>query len=98
MGFDEGLRCAVNWFIARESALAMRSVDAGPDVVGYEVDGSRMERFTAAETYVEDVPSRVDRGAGHRPARASASAGHRPVRRCVSADATRLLPTERTFR
>ena len=37
--------------------LAMRAVDAGYDVVGYEVDEGRVKRLLAAETYVEDVPS-----------------------------------------
>jgi UDP-N-acetyl-D-glucosamine dehydrogenase len=37
--------------------LAMRAVDAGHDVVGYEVDEGRVKRLLAAETYVEDVPS-----------------------------------------
>ena len=37
--------------------LAMRSVDAGHDVVGYEVDEGRVKRLLAAETYVEDVPN-----------------------------------------
>ncbi|MDQ3898633.1 MAG: nucleotide sugar dehydrogenase [Actinomycetota bacterium] len=37
--------------------LAMRAVDAGHAVVGYEVDQSRVKRLQAAETYVEDVPS-----------------------------------------
>jgi UDP-N-acetyl-D-glucosamine dehydrogenase len=36
--------------------LAMESVAAGHDVVGYEVDESRVKRLAAAETYVEDVP------------------------------------------
>jgi len=37
--------------------LAMRAVDAGHDVVGYEVDEGRVKRLLSAETYVEDVPS-----------------------------------------
>ncbi|HET7721586.1 MAG TPA: nucleotide sugar dehydrogenase [Acidimicrobiales bacterium] len=37
--------------------LAMRAVDAGHDVVGYEVAEYRVKRLLAAETYVEDVPS-----------------------------------------
>ena len=37
--------------------LAMRSVHAGHDVVGYEVDETRVKRLLAAETYVEDVPN-----------------------------------------
>ncbi len=39
--------------------LAMRAVEAGHDVVGYEVDESRVKRLQAAESYVEDVPSEV---------------------------------------
>jgi UDP-N-acetyl-D-glucosamine dehydrogenase len=37
--------------------LAMRAVEVGHDVVGYEVDPARVKRLEAAETYVEDVPS-----------------------------------------
>jgi UDP-N-acetyl-D-glucosamine dehydrogenase len=37
--------------------LAMRAVDAGHDVVGYEVAEFRVKRMLGAETYVEDVPS-----------------------------------------
>ena len=37
--------------------LAMRAVEAGHDVVGYEVDNSRVKRLGAGESYVEDVPS-----------------------------------------
>ena len=37
--------------------LAMRAVAAGHDVVGYEIDETRVKRLQAAETYVEDVPS-----------------------------------------
>ena len=37
--------------------LAMQSVAAGHDVVGYEVDEGRVKRLLAAETYVEDVPN-----------------------------------------
>ena len=39
--------------------LAMRAVDAGYAVVGYEVDEGRVKRLLGAETYVEDVPSSV---------------------------------------
>ncbi len=35
--------------------LAMRAVDVGYDVVGYDVDGSRVKRLSAGESYVEDV-------------------------------------------
>ena len=37
--------------------LAMRAVDAGHHVVGYEVDENRVKCLLAAETYVEDVAS-----------------------------------------
>jgi UDP-N-acetyl-D-glucosamine dehydrogenase len=37
--------------------LAMRAVNAGHDVVGYDVAEHRVKRLLAAETYVEDVPS-----------------------------------------
>jgi len=37
--------------------LAMRAVAAGHQVVGYEVDETRVKRLLSAETYVEDVPS-----------------------------------------
>ncbi len=39
--------------------LAMRAVEVGHDVVGYELDASRVKRLLSAETYVEDVPSEV---------------------------------------
>ena len=35
--------------------LAMRLVEVGHDVVGYDVDESRVKRLAAAESYVEDV-------------------------------------------
>jgi UDP-N-acetyl-D-glucosamine dehydrogenase len=37
--------------------LAMRAVEVGYDVVGYDVDESRVKRLAAAESYVEDVSS-----------------------------------------
>src|SRR6266851_3782137 len=37
--------------------LAMRAVEAGHDVVGYDVDGTRIKRLAAGESYVEDIPS-----------------------------------------
>ena len=37
--------------------LAMRAVEVGYDVVGYEVDDSRVKRLAAGESYVEDVAS-----------------------------------------
>jgi len=39
--------------------LAMRAVEVGYRVVGYETDGGRAKRLQAAESYVEDVPSHV---------------------------------------
>ena len=35
--------------------LAMRAVDVGHDVVGFEVDEGRVKRLAAAESYVEDI-------------------------------------------
>jgi nucleotide sugar dehydrogenase len=37
--------------------LAMQAVDAGYHVVGVDVDVGRVERLTAGESYVEDVPN-----------------------------------------
>jgi len=37
--------------------LAMRAVEAGYDVVGFEVDVRRIERLAAGDSYVGDVPS-----------------------------------------
>ena len=39
--------------------LAMRAVEVGHDVVGYEVDPVRVKRLAAGESYVEDVPGPV---------------------------------------
>lgn len=36
--------------------LAMRAVEVGYDVVGLEVDKSRVDRLAAGESYVEDIP------------------------------------------
>lgn len=36
--------------------LAMRAVEVGHDVVGYDTDASRVKRLAAGESYVEDVP------------------------------------------
>lgn len=36
--------------------LAMRAVEVGYDVVGLEVDKSRVDRLSAGESYVEDIP------------------------------------------
>jgi nucleotide sugar dehydrogenase len=50
--------------------VAMRAVEVGFEVVGYEVDPARLEALRAGRSYVEDVPD--DRlaaalGAGYRP-------------------------------
>ncbi|MBA3289010.1 MAG: nucleotide sugar dehydrogenase, partial [Acidimicrobiia bacterium] len=37
--------------------LAMRAVDVGYEVVGYDVDEQRVKRLGAGESFVEDVPS-----------------------------------------
>src|SRR5439155_11057812 len=37
--------------------LAVRAVEVGHDVVGYDVDESRVKRLAAGESYVEDVDS-----------------------------------------
>lgn len=37
--------------------LAMRAVEAGHNVVGFDTDDERVKRLTAGESYVEDVPS-----------------------------------------
>src|SRR5207302_9689745 len=37
--------------------LAMRAVDVGHTVVGYDVDENRIKRLAAGESYVEDIPS-----------------------------------------
>lgn len=39
--------------------LAMRAVDAGYDVVGFERDSGRLKRLTVADSYIEDVSSRA---------------------------------------
>ncbi|MGH9179654.1 MAG: nucleotide sugar dehydrogenase [Acidimicrobiales bacterium] len=39
--------------------LAMRAVEVGHDVVGFEVDPVRAKRLAAGESYVEDVPGSV---------------------------------------
>jgi len=43
--------------------LAMRAVEVGYNVVGYETDGVRAKRLQAAESYVEDIPNHVLAGA-----------------------------------
>src|SRR5205807_9878531 len=35
--------------------LAMRAIEVGYRVVGYEIDDSRVKRLASAESYVEDV-------------------------------------------
>jgi UDP-N-acetyl-D-glucosamine dehydrogenase len=37
--------------------LAMRAVEVGHDVVGYDVEEARVKRLLAGESYVEDVPA-----------------------------------------
>ncbi|MBC3990545.1 nucleotide sugar dehydrogenase, partial [Streptomyces sp. AC563] len=37
--------------------LAVRAARAGHRVVGYDIDGERVKRLVAGESYVEDVPS-----------------------------------------
>ena len=50
--------------------VAMRAVEAGFDVVGFDVDVVRIKRLAAGESHVEDVTSRRGRkGTGHRPVR-----------------------------
>jgi nucleotide sugar dehydrogenase len=39
--------------------LSMRAVEVGWDVVGLEVDRSRIDRLARGDSYVEDVPSEV---------------------------------------
>ncbi len=43
--------------------VAMRAVEEGFDVVGYDADESRVKRLAAGESYVEDVPDEVLRAA-----------------------------------
>ena len=37
--------------------LAMRAVEMGYDVVGFEVNEARVKRLSGADSYVEDIPS-----------------------------------------
>jgi UDP-N-acetyl-D-glucosamine dehydrogenase len=37
--------------------LAMQAVEAGFEVVGYDVDSSKVQQLTAGQSYVEDVPN-----------------------------------------
>jgi UDP-N-acetyl-D-glucosamine dehydrogenase len=43
--------------------LAMRAVDAGHRVIGFDLDGARVKRLRAGESYVEDVAAREVDGA-----------------------------------
>src|ERR1700730_12614743 len=36
--------------------LALRAVDVGFDVVGFDVDAERIKRLAAGDSYVEDIP------------------------------------------
>ena len=48
--------------------LAMRAVEVGHDVVGFDTDEHRIKQLNAAESYVDDVSRRSPRGgAGVRP-------------------------------
>ena len=48
--------------------LAMRAVEVGYDVVGFDVDDDRVKRLAAGESYVEDISDEAPgRGARHRP-------------------------------
>ena len=42
--------------------LAMRAVEVGFDVVGFEIDPTRVERLATGDSYVEDVDGRNDAG------------------------------------
>jgi UDP-N-acetyl-D-glucosamine dehydrogenase len=70
--------------------LAMRAVEVGHDVVGYDTDPSRVKRLAAGESYVEDVPDA-------RLAAALATGRYRPVneaRGCAGFDvAVITVPT-----
>ncbi len=37
--------------------LAMRAVEVGFDVIGFEIDKQRVERLASGESYVEDIPA-----------------------------------------
>ncbi len=52
--------------------LALRAVEVGFDVVGYDVDGDRIKRLADGDSYVEDVPRQ-------RVADALASGRYRPT-------------------
>jgi UDP-N-acetyl-D-glucosamine dehydrogenase len=60
--------------------LAMRAVEAGFEVVGYDIDERRVKRLAAGESYVEDITSgelgaALDSGRYHPTAEAKACAG-----------------------
>ena len=47
--------------------LAMRAVEVGHRVVGFDTDEVRTARLAAGDSYIDDVPSGAARGcAGHR--------------------------------
>ena len=51
--------------------LALRAVEVGYDVVGFDQDEERVKRLADGDSYVEDVPdAAADCGSGHRPLRA----------------------------
>ena len=39
--------------------LAMRAAEVGYDVVGFDVDGARIARLAAGDSYVGDIPDRL---------------------------------------
>ncbi len=58
--------------------LAMRAVEAGYDVVGYDVDEHRAKALAAGTSFVEDVSDAdVADGPGHRPLPLHRHAGRR---------------------
>src|SRR5271165_6086691 len=62
--------------------LAMRAVEVGFSVVGFDTDAERIKRLSADDSYVEDVPSEV-------LARANASGRYEPTaepKRCAGFD------------
>ena len=63
--------------------LAMRAVEVGYEVVGFDKDPRRVELLATATSYVEDVSSeQLVRGAGQRPLLSDNLPGaHRGVRR-----------------
>ena len=55
--------------------LAMRAVEVGFDVVGFDVDDDRVKRLAAGESYVEDVSGRR----GRRPPSPPVATTRRPT-------------------